>query len=132
LKADRARATIEVLTYHDPCYLARVNHIHAAPRDILNGASGGLHPPATPLREMPRNREQTFCCGAGGGRMWKDEDPKQRVCSVRAAEALATGAQTVAVSCPFCLTMLTDGVAGQADSVRVLDVAEILAERWNL
>lgn len=132
LQANGAASPNAVLTYHDPCYLARVNGIHEAPRNILTAASGGTHPPATPLCEMPRNREKTFCCGAGGGRMWMDEDPRQRVCSVRAAEALATGAKTVAVSCPFCLTMLTDGVAAQTDSARVLDVAEILAERLNL
>ena len=61
--------------------------------------------------------------------MWMEEEPKKRVCGVRAAEALATGAQTVAVSCPFCLTMMTDGVAAQNESAVVLDIAEILAER---
>jgi Fe-S oxidoreductase len=81
---------------------------------------------------MPRNRGKTFCCGAGGGRMWMEEDPKKRVCSVRATEALATGAKTVAVGCPFCLTMMTDGVAAQTDSARVMDVAEILVERLKL
>ena len=122
----------DVITYHDPCYLARVNGIHDAPRDVLNAASGVAGSPAGCLREMPRSRETTFCCGAGGGRMWMEEDPKKRVCSVRAKEALGTGATTVAVSCPFCLTMMTDGVAAQTDSARVLDVAEILAERLRL
>ena len=64
--------------------------------------------------------------------MWMEEDPKKRVCSVRSAEALGTGAKTVAVSCPFCLTMISDGVAGQDDSARVLDIAEVLAERLQL
>jgi Fe-S oxidoreductase len=81
---------------------------------------------------MPNNREKTFCCGAGGGRMWMEEDPKQRVSTVRAKEALATGAKTVAVGCPFCLTMITDGVAAQDSSTRVLDVAEMLVERLAL
>ncbi|PYJ03031.1 MAG: CoB--CoM heterodisulfide reductase, partial [Verrucomicrobia bacterium] len=116
------------VTYHDPCYLARVNGIHDAPRTVLKAASDAAHP----LREMPRNRERTFCCGAGGGRMWMEEDPKKRVSSVRAREALATGAETVAVSCPFCLTMITDGVAAQSESARVLDLAEILVERLGL
>jgi Fe-S oxidoreductase len=118
-----------VLTYHDPCYLARVNGIHQAPRDVLKANSSAACSPRLDFREMPRNREKTFCCGAGGGRMWMEEEPQKRVCSVRAKEALATGATTVAVGCPFCLTMLTDGVAAQADSAQVLDVAEILAER---
>jgi Fe-S oxidoreductase len=64
--------------------------------------------------------------------MWMEEDPKKRVCSARAAEALGTGAKTVAVGCPFCLTMMTDGVATQTDTTRVLDVAEILVERLKL
>ena len=123
----------EAMTYHDPCYLARVNGIHEAPRNVLTMPPGGrAKSPAFGLREMPRRREKTFCCGAGGGRMWMEEDPKQRVCSVRAHEALATGATTVAVGCPFCLTMLTDGVAAQSDSAQVLDVAEILAARLKL
>ncbi|MSU57124.1 MAG: 4Fe-4S dicluster domain-containing protein [Pedosphaera sp.] len=116
------------VTYHDPCYLARVNGIHEAPRAVLATALGATND----FREMPRNREKTFCCGAGGGRMWMEEDPKQRVSTVRAKEALATGAKTVAVGCPFCLTMMTDGVAAQNDSARVMDVAEILVERLGI
>src|SRR5262249_17370676 len=110
-------------------YLARVNRIHEAPREVLRSSSNGL---LTNYREMGRNREKTFCCGAGGGRMWMEEDPKKRVCSVRSKEALETGAKTGAVACPFCLTMMSDGVAAQSDSARVLDVAEILAERLRL
>ena len=120
-----------VVTYHDPCYLARVNGIHEAPRAVLATALGATGA-TTDLREMPRNREKTSCCGAGGGRMWMEEDPKQRVSTVRATEALATGAKTVAVGCPFCLTMMTDGVAAQDNPARVLDVAELLAERLKL
>ncbi len=123
--------TTGAVTYHDPCYLARVNGIHEAPRAVLATALGATGA-ATDLREMPRNREKTSCCGAGGGRMWVEEDPKQRVSTVRATEALATGAKTVAVGCPFCLTMMTDGVAAQGSPARVLDVAELLAERLKL
>ena len=119
------------VTYHDPCYLARVNGIHEAPREVLTAALGATGA-ATNLREMPRNREKTFCCGAGGGRMWMEEDPKKRVSTVRAKEALDTGAKTVAVGCPFCLTMMTDGVAAQTDSARVMDVAELLVERLGI
>jgi len=131
LKVEGAATPGEAMTYHDPCYLARVNGIHQAPRDVLMSGSSSASP-AFDFREMPRRREKTFCCGAGGGRMWMEEDPKKRVCSVRSAEALATGAKTVAVGCPFCLTMITDGVAAQNDSARVLDVAEILAEKLKL
>jgi Fe-S oxidoreductase len=122
----------ELMTYHDPCYLARVNGVHQAPRDVLRAASGLRTSPSSGLREMPRRREQTFCCGAGGGRMWMEENPENRVCTIRAKEALATGAETVAVGCPFCLTMLADGIAAQTNSVQVKDVAEILAERLKL
>lgn len=118
------------LTYHDPCYLARVNGIHAAPREVLRAALSGARP--GDLREMERREEKTFCCGAGGGRMWMEEDPQHRVSTQRAKEALATGAKTVAVGCPFCLTMMSDSVATQNADVRVLDVAEILAERLGL
>lgn len=117
----------ETTTYHDPCYLARVNGIHAAPRTVLAAALGQTS--ARYLREMPRSREKTFCCGAGGGRMWMDEEPKKRVSTARANEAIGTGASTVAVGCPFCLTMMTDGVAAQRSEARVADIAELLAER---
>jgi Fe-S oxidoreductase/nitrate reductase gamma subunit len=130
LKVEGTSASDDAVTFHDPCYLARVNQIYDAPRLVLTAGRASSAP--IDLREMPRNREKTFCCGAGGGRMWMEEDPKKRVCSVRSAEALATGAKTVAVGCPFCLTMMTDGVAVQNESARVLDVAEILAERLRL
>jgi len=118
------------VAYHDPCYLARVNGIHEAPREVLASAIG--HSGMSDLREMARCREKTSCCGAGGGRMWMEEPPQQRVSTMRAGEALATGAKTVAVGCPFCLTMITDGVAANNGAARVLDVAEILAERLGL
>jgi Fe-S oxidoreductase len=115
------------VTYHDPCYLARVNDIHQAPRDVLGAATGGQS-----LCEMKRNRRDTHCCGAGGGRMWMEEDPKQRVSTQRAAEAIGTGAKTIATGCPFCLTMMTDGVAANGAETRVLDIAELLVERLGL
>ena len=132
LSVDGRVLRMGAMTYHDPCYLARVNGIHAAPREVLGARRIGSGTPIADLREMPRRREKTFCCGAGGGRMWMEEDPKKRVSTVRAKEALGTGAQTVAVACPFCLTMMTDGVAAQTESVAVKDVAEILAERLGL
>jgi Fe-S oxidoreductase len=113
------------ITLHDPCYLARVHEIVAPPREVLEQAmSDG---PA--LLEMPRRGQNTFCCGAGGGRMWFDEAPTQRVGNLRAQEALATGADTVAVACPFCMVMMTDSVALANPDARVLDIAELLAER---
>lgn len=135
LKIDRAdvRANDGAVTYHDPCYLARVNGIHYEPREVLKSALTDGATRSVGFREIPRNREKTFCCGAGGGRMWMEEDPKKRVSTVRAREALATGAKSVAVGCPFCLTMMTDGVAAnQGEDVRVLDLAELLVERMGI
>lgn len=115
------------VTYHDPCYLARVQGETEAPRQLLE-ASGDDR---SDLVEMPRNRENTACCGGGGGRMWFDDAPEERVGQARVQEALDTDADRVAVGCPFCLIMMQDGVAarGEDEKTQVLDVAEILAER---
>jgi len=115
----------EPITLHDPCYLARVNGEVDATRTVVGAARD------TQFREMPRCGKKTFCCGAGGGRMWFDEAPEQRVSRVRAQEALATGARTLATACPFCLNMMTDGMAGTqgGENVKVLDVAELLLNR---
>ena len=95
------------VTYHDPCYLGRHNQVYSPPRDLL--AAAGVT-----LAEMPRNRETSFCCGAGGARMWMEETIGERIGTVRAAEAVATGASAIATACPFCTVMLHDGVAAQA------------------
>ncbi len=113
------------VTFHDPCYLARWNGITEPPRDALRSAG-------VALSEMPRNRRQGFCCGAGGGRFWLEEKIGTRVNRNRADEAAATlGPQggVIATACPFCLTMMKDGIAdaGREDAIRVLDVAEIVA-----
>jgi Fe-S oxidoreductase/nitrate reductase gamma subunit len=110
--------THSTVTLHDPCYLARVNGQTESTRQTIDGD----------LIEMPRNRERTFCCGAGGGRMFFDESPDTRVNKLRAAEARATGATTVATACPFCLNMMTDGIAATPgdQSVKVLDISELL------
>ncbi|MFB6391625.1 (Fe-S)-binding protein [Polymorphospora lycopeni] len=110
------------VTYHDPCYLGRHNRVFAAPREVLGAAVDGG------LTEMPRNSERSFCCGAGGARMWMEERIGKRINVDRVEEALSTGAKTVAVGCPFCYTMLGDGVTGKGeeDNVEVVDVATVL------
>jgi Fe-S oxidoreductase len=108
------------VTFHDPCYLGRQNGVFESPRASLNQVG-------IPIYEMPRTRAQSFCCGAGGAQMWKEEEPgNERVSANRVREAQATGVTTMAVGCPFCMIMLTDA-AGEAIQVR--DVAELLADQ---
>jgi Fe-S oxidoreductase/nitrate reductase gamma subunit len=114
------------ITYHDPCYLARATGVTEAPRTVL--ATAVSKSSALPIVELPRNRRQTSCCGAGGGRMWFDDAPAQRVGQGRVREIANSGADTVAVSCPFCLIMLGDGLAAATPKVQVRDIAEVLAE----
>src|SRR5436309_7059761 len=115
----------EAITLHDPCYLARVNGEVEATRAVIGATNDAQY------REMPRSGQKTFCCGAGGGRMWFEEAQSQRVSVLRAQEALATGARTLATACPFCLNMMTDGMAGVpgGENVKVLDIAELLLSR---
>ncbi len=114
------------VTYHDPCYLGRHNRVFDPPRDILGSV------PGVRLTEMPRNRKTSFCCGAGGARMWMEEQIGTRINETRTDEALGTGAELVTAACPYCIVMLTDGVAVRkqqdvtADGVRVTDVSEVL------
>ncbi|MGE5249256.1 MAG: (Fe-S)-binding protein, partial [Bacteroidota bacterium] len=111
------------VTFHDPCYLGRHNGILESPRQALKDAG-------VVTIEMPRNERKSFCCGAGGAQMWKEEEEgTERVNTARFREAKATGAATVAVGCPFCMTMLTDASTADGGSVQVRDVAEIVAER---
>ncbi|WP_025273316.1 (Fe-S)-binding protein [Haloglycomyces albus] len=109
------------VTWHDPCYLGRHNRVFTPPRELIGEG----------LTEMPRSGTESFCCGAGGGRMWLEEPIGKRVNRERADEAIGTGAETVAVGCPFCSTMLRDGVAdaGKEDDVEVVDVAQLLARQ---
>ncbi len=113
------------ITYHDPCYLGRHNGVYADPRLVLKEAH-------TDLVEMPLHADKSFCCGAGGTQMWKEEEHgTSRVSAARVAEARATGAETLAVACPFCMIMLTDAAKADGEQVKVVDVAEIVAERIN-
>jgi Fe-S oxidoreductase len=107
------------LTYHDPCYLGRHNEIYQPPRELLS-ATG------VKVTEMPRNQERSFCCGAGGGRMWMEEKIGTRINLNRVDEAIATGVDEVAVACPFCRVMVTDGMTARESDVEVLDVAQAL------
>jgi len=107
------------ITFHDPCYLGRHNQIYAPPRELLE-ASG------CDIEEMPRNKERSFCCGGGGGRMWMEEKIGTRINLNRVDEAIDTGAKEVAVACPFCRIMVGDGMVARQSDVEVLDVAQIL------
>ena len=113
------KADAKKLTYHDPCYLGRHNQIYEPPRELLESAG-------VEVSEMPRNQERSFCCGAGGGRMWMEEKIGTRINLNRVDEAIATGAQEVAVACPFCRVMVSDGMVARDSSVEVLDVAQIM------
>jgi Fe-S oxidoreductase len=122
LRVDARRE--QSITVHDSCYLARYNGVISETRDVL-GAVPGIE-----LREMDNNGRQTFCCGAGGGRMWMEEKRGTRVNAERTRQALSTGAEAVATACPFCLVMMRDGVADAGErgaGVQVQDISEILA-----
>jgi heterodisulfide reductase subunit D len=113
------------ITYHDSCYLGRVNGVYEAPRAVLESLD-------TDLVEMKRSRANGLCCGAGGAQMFKEDEPGQkRINLERAEEALSTGAEVIAVNCPFCLTMMTDGVKAkdQQERVMVYDLTELIISR---
>jgi Fe-S oxidoreductase len=124
--ATGAASTGSKVTYHDPCYLGRHNQVYAPPRELLQIL------PGVEYAEMERSGEKSFCCGAGGARMWMEEKLGTRINNNRTEEALATGADRIAIGCPFCKVMLTDGLNaaiqdGKAtDAVEVVDVAQML------
>jgi heterodisulfide reductase subunit D len=128
LKTDPSVFADAKVTYHDPCYLGRGNGIYEKPRSLLQQM--------TPqLLEMKRHKSFAVCCGAGGGQMFKEaEKGEKEVFMERTEEALGTGANVIATACPFCMTMLTDGLKykDKTDQVKNLDIAEMIAQSLNL
>ncbi len=110
------------VTFHDPCYLGRYNGMYDLPREILKSI------PGIELVEMPRNRERSFCCGAGGGNLVREYPGEDRPNNIRAREAASTNAEILAVACPFCMIMLEDGVKTEKldDKIQVLDIIELI------
>jgi Fe-S oxidoreductase len=111
------------LTYHDPCYIGRYNGVYDQPRRTLNVLN------SNGVTEMRRNRNKSFCCGGGGGRVWMEEKIGKRVNQTRVNEALETNAEVLAAACPFCITMFEDGVKGveAEEKMQIEDIAEIIA-----
>ena len=109
--------------YHDPCYLGRYNQEYDSPRKIISES-------ASSVIEMQRHRNESFCCGAGGARMWMEENLGTRINEERVRQAEETGADTLATGCPFCMTMLSDGIAasGNSEKLETRDVAELMLE----
>jgi Fe-S oxidoreductase len=122
--ADASGTSARSVTLHDSCYMARYSGISAEPREVLRRL------PMVELHEMERRERSTFCCGAGGGRMWMEESRGTRINEERTRQALATGADAVVTECPFCMTMIRDGLSAAGDrgaDVQAIDLAEILA-----
>ena len=116
------------VTFHDSCYLGRANEVYEAPRKVLESLK-------VEIKEMKRSRTNGLCCGAGGAQMFKEAEAGNKEINVeRTEEAIGTGAKTIAVGCPFCLTMLSDGVKHQEkeDTVQVVDIAELIASAKGL
>jgi Fe-S oxidoreductase len=114
------------IAYHDSCYLGRYNDIYDAPRETLRRAL-----PVVNLVEPKRTRDRGLCCGAGGGRMFMEERTGKRINAERVDELLATGAEVIAVACPFCMTMMHDGAKARDATVQVYDIAEVVAQRLS-
>jgi Fe-S oxidoreductase/nitrate reductase gamma subunit len=116
-----------IFTYHDSCFLGRYNKVYDQPRSILNAI------PGMKLTEMERNLSKSFCCGAGGARMWMEEEG-ERINNARTDQAIATNASTIAVGCPFCLTMLSDGIKDkqQSEKMVALDISEIVVKAMGI
>lgn len=126
LKVEGGNFKGKKITYHDSCYLGRANDVYEAPRSLLTALDADLV-------EMKRCRTNGLCCGAGGAQMWKEDEPgHKRINIERTEEALDTGASVVAVNCPFCLTMMSDGVKAKEkqDQVMVYDLAELILNNY--
>jgi Fe-S oxidoreductase len=124
LRLDPEKAEALTIAYHDACYLGRHNQVYEAPRNTVMAATGAK------LVELPRTRHESFCCGAGGARMWMEEHIGTRVNQNRVEEAHACGVDVVATACPFCQTMIKDGISelGYEDEMQTRDIAEIVAD----
>ena len=119
-KLPSATASREKVVYHDPCYLGRYRGVYDEPRNVLAQSVDVL--------EAPRNREKSFCCGAGGGQMFLGEEKGERINLTRARELTETGAETVAAACPFCASMFRDALKAVSDNPpKLLDIAQIVA-----
>ena len=119
-----SKSGVEAVTFHDSCYLGRYNHIYSEPRAVLESV------PGLELREPPRHGRYSMCCGAGGGRMWMEENLGTRINAERTAQLLSTDARLIAVACPYCLTMISDGIKDKKleETHQVRDLAEIVAD----
>ena len=124
IEIDESKKTDQKITYHDSCYLGRYNDIYEEPRELIKKTNNGE------LAEMKRNKDRGLCCGAGGGRMWMEEKIGKKVNIERTEDALETNPDVISTACPFCMTMLTDGVKekGKAEEVKVKDFAELVLE----
>ena len=120
-KLHPSKCDFDTVTYHDSCYLGRYHDIFEQPRDVLKSTGAQIV-------EMNRNHSRSFCCGAGGGHMWLEEKEGSRINNMRAQQALDTKAEALVTACPFCLTMLSDGIAAQDKQIPVKDMAEILLD----
>ena len=125
LRTDEGREL--TMAYHDSCYLGRYNDVYDAPRTALKRAL-----PVMRMVDPPRSRDRGLCCGAGGGRMFMEEKTGKRINMERTEELLATGADSIAVACPFCMTMLLDGLKAKGSEVPIVDIAEAVAERISI
>ncbi len=124
IREDRQKGSV---TYHDSCYLGRANNVYEAPREVITALN-------MELKEMKRSRAKGFCCGAGGAQMFKEPEKGNKDVNVaRTEEALETGAGTIAVACPFCMVMMTDGIKNKEkeNSVAVMDIAELVLKQLS-